>query len=263
MLFPRVIPCLLLRGRGLVKTRRFADPVYVGDPINAIRIFNEKEVDELMLLDIAASAERRGPDLRLLSQVTSECFMPLAYGGGITSTEQMSELFALGIEKVVLNRAAFENAEVVRAGAERFGSQSIVVSIDVRRRLWGGYRVFARNGTQDTGHEPVAFARLMRDLGAGELLLTSIDHDGMREGYDLDLIRSVSSVVDIPVVASGGAGSTADLQKAVEAGASAAAAGSLFVFQGRHRAVLISFPARAELDALFGPQTRMQTVTHP
>jgi imidazole glycerol-phosphate synthase subunit HisF len=245
------MPSLLLRDRGLVKTRCFKDPVYVGDPINAIRIFNDKEVDELLLLDITASLEGRPPDLRLLGQVASECFMPLAYGGGITTIEQIREILALGLEKVVLNTQAERDPELVRRAADRFGSQAIVVSMDARKRLLGGHRLWILGGRKQTPHEPAAFAARMQELGAGELIVNSIDRDGTLAGYDLALLRGVATAVDIPVVAAGGAGSLADFAAAVSTGASAVSAGAFFVFQGPHRAVLISFPRREDLESAF------------
>ena len=253
MMLPRVIPALLLRGRGLVKTERFKKPVYLGDPFNTIKIFNDKEVDELVLLDIAATAEGRGPDIRFLTEACSEAFVPLGYGGGLRTVEQMHELFKLGVEKVIVNSIALDEPSLIRRAADRFGSQSVVVSLDVKRRLLGGYSVWRANGTIDTGLNPVAYAIRMQEAGAGELLLTSIDRDGTFEGYDLDLVREVSKAVDVPVVACGGASSVADLARAVTAGASAVAAGALFVFQRPHRAVLISFPSRSELARAFGP----------
>ncbi len=253
MLIPRVIPSLLLSGNRLVKTTRFDRPVYVGDPVNAIRIFNDKEVDELVLLDIDATVQGRGPNFPLLADIASECFMPLAYGGGLTTVEQMHQLLALGMEKVILNSVAVSNPAVVRAAADRFGSSSVVVSVDVKRKLWGGYRVMSHAGRDDAKLDPVRHAVSMQEAGAGELLLNSVDRDGTLSGYDLDLIRQVSSAVDIPVVAAGGASHPRDFRLAVEAGASAVAAGALFVFQGKHRAVLITFPPRAELEALLRP----------
>jgi len=254
-MIPRVIPTLLLRGAGLVKTERFARPVYLGDPINVIRIFNDKEVDELVLLDITATLAGKEPNFKLLAEVAGECFMPLGYGGGVTTIDQIGQLLSLGIEKVVLNSAAAARPQLVREAATRYGGSTIVVSIDVKRTLLHGNRVFARSGTRNTGKDPVAYARAMEELGAGELLLTSVDRDGTMKGYDLVLIRSVTEAVGIPVVASGGAGSIGDLRRAVvTGGASAAAAGAIFVFQGPHRGVLISFPRRGELDELFGDQ---------
>jgi imidazole glycerol-phosphate synthase subunit HisF len=248
---PRVIPTLLLRGAGLVKTERFKAPVYLGDPINVIRIFNDKEVDELVLLDITASLEGRGPNFKLLTEVATECFMPFGYGGGVTTLGQIAQLLSLGVEKVVLNSAVAARPALVEEAAKRFGSSTIVVSIDVKRVFLRGARVMTRSGTTNTGEDPVAYARRMEALGAGELLLTSIDHEGTMGGYDVDLIHRVTHAVGIPVVAAGGAGSSADLRKAVDAGASAAAAGSIFVFQGPHRGILISFPRRDELETLF------------
>jgi cyclase len=227
--------------------------VYVGDPVNAIRIFNDKEVDELVLLDIDATKEGKGPNFRLLADIASECFMPLAYGGGLTTVEQMHQLLSLGMEKVILNTVAVTDPAVVRAAADRFGSSSVVVSMDVRRKRWGGYRVMSHAGGRDAQVDPVQHAVRMQEIGAGELLLNSIDRDGTLSGYDLDLISQVAPAVDIPVVAGGGASGLRDFRSAVDAGASAVAAGALFVFQGPHRAVLITFPTRAELEALLRP----------
>jgi imidazole glycerol-phosphate synthase subunit HisF len=249
---PRVIPCLLLRNQGLVKTTRFKNPRYVGDPTNAVRIFNDKEVDELVFLDITASSERRPPQFELLARMTSECFMPLCYGGGVRTIADMRRLFAIGIEKVAVNTYAAENPDFVREAAEIFGSSSVIVSIDVKRRLFGKNEVVTMGGKRRTGLDPVAYAATMERQGAGELLLNSVDRDGTMVGYDLDLIRSVSEAVDIPVVACGGAGSILDLGRAIrEGGASAAAAGSMFVFHGPHRAVLITYPSSAELNEAF------------
>lgn len=254
MLIPRVIPSLLLSGNRLVKTTRFERPVYVGDPVNAIRIFNDKEVDELVLLDIDATAEGRGPNLDLLADIASECFMPLAYGGGLSTVEQMGRLLSLGMEKVILNTVAVTNPAMVRAAADHYGSSSIVVSMDVRRKRWGGYRVMSHGGRRYTRTDPVRHAVAMQERGAGELLVTSVDRDGTLSGYDLELIRLVAAAVDIPVVAGGGASGLADFKSAVGAGASAVAAGALFVFQGPHRAVLITFPSRPELEEMFRPR---------
>jgi cyclase len=251
MLITRVIPCLLLKGRGLVKTVRFKEPTYVGDPINAIKIFNEKEVDELVFLDITATLEKRPPPYQVITEIASECFMPLAYGGGIRDMKEIEKIFGLGVEKVCLNTAAVENPDLVREAARAFGSQSIVVSVDVKKSLFGKYEIFTRAGRRRARADLLSHVRRMEELGAGELLLTSIDRDGTRQGYDLDLIARVSEAVGIPVIACGGAGGLPDLTAAVKSGAAAAAAGSLFVFHGRHRAVLISYPSREELDAAF------------
>jgi imidazole glycerol-phosphate synthase subunit HisF len=244
----RVIPCLLLKDKGLVKTVRFKNPKYVGDPINAIRIFNEKEVDELIFLDTTATLESRRPPFKLIATIASECFMPVCYGGGVRRLEDFKELFKVGIEKVAVNSYAVQDPAFVKSAADRFGSQSVVVSIDVKKNLFGKYRVFTHGGRKHTGRDPVTMAVEMEKMGAGELLLNSINRDGTMQGYDIDLVEQVSEAVGIPVIACGGAGKFEDFTAAVtEGGASAVAAGSIFVFQGRHRAVLITYPSRGEL----------------
>ena len=252
MLRTRVIPCLLLRGAGLVKTVRFKDPKYVGDPINAIKIFNDKEVDELILLDISATREGRGPAFSVIEEVASECFMPLAYGGGIRSVEDARCILKLGVEKVVFNSTAWGDPAVLKEATREFGSQAVVASIDVRRKLFGRYEVCIHSGKVGTGMDPLEYARRMEALGVGEIFLNAIDRDGMMQGYDIELIAKVTAAVGIPVIASGGAGSIGDFSAAVLQGrASAVAAGSLFVFHGPHRAVLITYPPRAELERAF------------
>jgi len=251
---PRVIPALLLADGALVKTVRFADPAYVGDPSNAIRIFNDKEVDELALLDIQASRRGTPPDTTLIERLCGECFMPVAYGGGITSVAQMRDIFRCGVEKVILNTAAVESPTLVREASERFGSQAVVGAIDARRRPSAdGWEAFLRNGTRGTGLEPAALAEQLCAAGVGEILLTAIDREGTMAGFDLDLMRSVTTRVGVPVIAHGGAGDVDDLRRAVtEGGASACAAGSMVVYFGRRRGVLINFPSPAELDRAFG-----------
>jgi cyclase len=252
MLIPRVMPCLLLKEGALVKTIKFDQPGYIGDPINAVRIYNEKEVDELIFLDITATVENRQPPLRVLAEIASECFMPVAYGGGVRDLATMETIFKLGIEKIALNSYAVENPAFVRAAADKFGSQSIVVSIDARKN-GARYEVCTRRGKRATGIEPARWAAQVAELGAGEILLTAIDRDGTQAGYDLELIQQVTRAVNIPVIASGGAGKLADFGAAVkQGGASACAAGSVVVYFGRNRAVLINFPARAELEKIFG-----------
>ena len=252
MVRTRVIPCLLLRNMGLVKTRRFKDAVYIGDPINAVRIFNDKEVDELVLLDINATPDGKRLPFDMLAKVASQCFMPLCYGGGVRTVEDMAQLYSIGIEKVALNSQAVKTPTLVRAAADRFGAQSVIVSIDVKKSYFGKYEVVTEGGRKGTGKDPVRWAAEMQAMGAGELFLNSVDRDGMMEGYDLELIRRVTAAVGIPVVACGGAGKLADLSSVVTAGgASAAAAGSLFVFQMPHRAVLINYPSQRDLESLF------------
>lgn len=247
----RVIPCLLLRHGGLVKTRRFKEPKYVGDPLNAVRIFNEKEVDELTFLDITATIEGRGPAFDIIQGIASECFMPFAYGGGISTIEQIREILALGVEKVVINTAAIRNPSLIREAASVFGSQSIVVSIDVRRKLLGRYTVCSEGGRKDEGIDPVLHAQRMQEYGAGELLVTSIDREGTGDGYDVDCIMKIASSVSIPIIANGGASELEHFRRAIAAGAAAVSAGSFFVFYGKHRAVLITYPKRDDLERLF------------
>jgi len=248
---PRIIPCLLLRRHGFVKTKNFRDPIYLGDPINIIRIFNEKEVDEVAILDIEASVQGRPPDVDYLRSLATECFMPLSYGGGIRNVEDARALFRAGFEKVCVNTMAVEKPSLVQELARRFGSSSVIVSIDVKKNWLGRYEVITRSGSKGTGLDPVQAARMAADNGAGEILLTSIDRDGTYLGYDLDLVRRVTAAVGIPVIACGGAGKAKDLVDVIHrGGASAAAAGSLFVFHGPHRAVLINPPSPAEIEAL-------------
>ena len=251
MLRNRIIPCLLMSNGGLVKTVKFKDPKYVGDPINAVRIFNEKEVDELVFLDIGATAQGKGPNYEVLSDIASEAFMPFGYGGGITNIEQVKRLFAIGIEKVILNTVTATNSRLVEEAASLAGSSSVVVSIDVRRNWLGRYTVCVRNGKEDIQRDPVSHALEMERMGAGEILLNSIDRDGTMGGYDLDLIQAVAAAVTVPLVAVGGAGELRHFREAVDRGAAGAAAGSMFVFHGKHRAVLITYPSYPQLTQLF------------
>jgi cyclase len=242
---------LLTEGR-LVKTTRFRDPRYVGDPINAVRIFNDKQVDELVVLDIDATIRGREPDYAAIERIASEAFMPIAYGGGIATAEVASRIIQLGVEKVVVNSAAFHRPQVLSEIAARLGSSTLVVSIDAISRGDGSHEVVTRSATQTTGYEVREFATAMVRAGAGEVFLTSVDRDGTRKGYDLELITRVAGAVEVPVVACGGAGSVEDLALAVhEAGAAAAAAGSLFLFHGPHQAVLITYPSYERRASLF------------
>jgi imidazole glycerol-phosphate synthase subunit HisF len=249
----RVMPCLLLRNDGLVKTVRFKDFSYVGDPINAVRIYNDMEVDELVFLDILATSEGRDPPFKLIAEIAGECFMPLAYGGGVRTVDHMRRLFSSGVEKVILNTAAYDNPGLIGEAASLFGSQAVVVSIDAKRGLFGKYEAVVSDGRRRTGLDPVEYARRVEAAGAGEILITSIDRDGTWEGYDLELTRRVADAVSIPVIASGGAGSVDDIGKAVkEAHASAAALGSMVVFQAKGLGVLIKFPKQADLARVLG-----------
>jgi cyclase len=233
----------------LVKTRRFRESKYVGDPINAVKIFNDKEVDEIAVLDISATRNGREPSFEHVAEIAGEAFMPLAYGGGVRTVGHIERVFEAGAEKVVLNTAAFENPELVTQAAGRYGSQSVVVSLDVKRDWLRRLRVYSRCGGRSTGLDPVTAARRMEEAGAGELLLHNIDREGMYSGYDVELIRSVAEAVGVPVVAVGGARNVDDLAAAVHEGhASAVMAGSMFVFHGPHRAVLINFPEQTILE---------------
>lgn len=248
MLGHRVMPCLLLRNRALVKTVRFKDAAYVGDPINTIRIFNEKEVDELILLDITATTENKRPNFGLIADIAGECFMPLAYGGGVKSLDDFRALFSLGVEKVAVNSAAYADPELISRAAQAFGSQSVIGAVDVKKTFFGKYKVCHHGGRQDGGMGPVEWARRLEGLNAGEILLTSVDRDGTFQGFDLELIGQVARAVGIPVIACGGAGGLEHLGQAVkQAGASAVALGSMVVYQGPHRAVLINYPPPAKL----------------
>ena len=252
MLRARVIPCLLLRNAGLVKTVRFGDAKYVGDPINAVKIFNEKEVDELVVFDIEASKRGAEPNYDLLADIASECFMPVCYGGGVTSVDQALRIVQLGIEKIAVNAAAISNPGLVAELSDVLGAQSVVAGIDVKSDWLGRYRVFDASSGKLTDRSPEAQAEELAHAGAGEIFLNSVDRDGTQEGYDLKLIGKVTKAVSVPVIACGGGGRSEDFVSAVTVGASAVAAGSLFVFQGRHRAVLISYPPYKELERLLG-----------
>ena len=246
----RIIPCLLLDRTGFYKTTRFKNPVYLGDPINILKIFNEKSVDEIAILDIGATPAKRGPNFELLKDLAGECFMPLAYGGGITSVAEMKRLFQIGFEKVILNSVLVDNPGLLAEAAAVFGSQSVVACIDVKRTLFGGYEVVTAGARRKTGRAPADWARELANRGAGEIIVNSVDQDGTLAGYDLDLIKLVTAAVPVPVIASGGARNVQDFTDAVKQGhASACGAGAMFVFQGRHRAVLINVPSEQELDA--------------
>ena len=251
MLQSRIIPCLLLHKNGLVKTVKFQKPKYVGDPINAVKIFNEKEVDELMVIDIDATVENREPHYDQIEDIVSEAFMPVCYGGGITTTEQMRRLFRSGVEKISLSAAAFNNMELVSHAAQQFGSQSILVTLDIKKKWTGKYCLVSNNGKKKYDQDPIQAAMKMEELGAGELIINSVDRDGVGEGYDITYLKQLTDLVNIPVVALGGAGTVEHLRSVIiEGGVSAAAAGSMFVFHGRHRAVLISYPTHDNIQEL-------------
>lgn len=252
MLRPRIIPSLLLHENGLVKTVNFKAPKYVGDPINAVKIFNEKQVDELVFFDIDATVLNREPDYSLIEKLANQSRMPLCYGGGVKTVKQAQKIFSLGIEKIALSSAVIQNPNIVTQIAERVGSQSVIVVLDVKKKLFGGYEVYTHNGKKATGINPIKFAQELESLGAGELVINSIDQDGIMKGYDLNLIEKVVENITIPVTVLGGAGSLKDIETVIEKnGVIGVAAGSLFVFRGPYKAVLINYPNQKEKNNLF------------
>ncbi len=252
MISYRVIPVLLLSNRGLVKTRKFRKPVYVGDPINAIKIFNEKEVDELVFLDIDASKKGRSPDFKLLEQIASECFMPLGYGGGIKNFEDVKKILSIGIEKVIFNTAAYNSPTLIIQTAKEVGNQSVVVSIDYKKNMIGSPKLFSHSNTKTPSMSIPEYSKYIQDLGAGEIILHCVDRDGEMNGYDLDMIKQITSSLEIPVVACGGAGNINHFIEAVKIShASAVAAGSMFVFHGPLKGVLINYPSQEKLKTIF------------
>jgi cyclase len=246
-----IIPVLLLKGQGLYKTVKFKDPKYLGDPINAVKIFNDKEVDELCFLDITATNEGKEPNYKAISEIASECFMPLSYGGGISKFEHARILFSIGIEKIILSSSIHTNPKLVEELSAHYGAQSVVVCIDVKKNIFGKYEVYSHSGKRNTGKDPLKLALEVQKLGAGELIVNSIDRDGTMSGYDIELISNIANKLEIPVVACGGASCLNDFTKVVNEGkANAVAAGSLFVFHGKHKAVLISYPTSKQLKEL-------------
>ncbi len=252
MLRPRIIPCLLVHQRGLVKTVQFANPKYVGDPINAVKIFNEKESDELVVLDIDATANGAEPDFTMIAQLAAECRMPLCYGGGVKSAAQARRIISLGVEKVAVSSAAVDNPHVLSEIAQEIGSQSVVVVLDVRKATKGaGYELWTHNGRRKSTQSPLTIAAEAEALGAGEIVINSIDRDGMMKGYDLPLAKTARRATTLPLTVLGGAGSLADIGQLIQScGVVGAAAGSLFVFKGMYKAVLINYPTNAQKEEL-------------
>ena len=249
MLRTRIIPALLLRNESLIKTERFGKFTYIGDPCNTVRIFNELEVDELIFLDITATKEKRQPNYGLLADIANECFMPLTYGGGVTTFEQAQRILSIGFEKISLNNACVRNPQLVTQLSEHFGAQAIIASIDVKKNLFGKYQVMTLNGKQSVGKDPVVYAKELEALGAGEILLTSIEREGTWQGFDVELVKKVADAVDIPVIAQGVAGNIEHIADVVKQGnASAVALGSMVVFQKQGMGVLVNFPERSALE---------------
>jgi len=251
MLRPRLIPCLLVRNKGLVKTVKFQPYKYVGDPINAVKIFNEKEADELIVLDIDATSNRSGPDFMMIQKLAAECRMPLCYGGGVKTVDEAKRIIGLGVEKVAISSAALENPKLISLIAAEIGSQSVVVVLDVKKSIFGKYEVYTHNGQNSTGRSPIEIAQQAEKLGAGEIVINSIDLDGQMNGYDLDLATKVRGAIRLPMSLLGGAGSLADIKRLVNVcGVVGAAAGSLFVFKGSYRAVLINYPDQSQKESM-------------
>ncbi len=251
MLRPRIIPCLLVHNKGLVKTVNFKNPKYVGDPINAVRIFNEKFVDELMVLDIDATVQNREPDYQMIEFLAAECRMPLSYGGGVKTVVQAQRIFSLGVEKIAMSSSVVDNPNLITEMAEQVGTQSVVAVVDVKKKLLGGYEVYTHNGRVNSKKDPVNFVCELERLGAGEIVINSIDNDGVMKGYDLSLVDKVRSATSLPITVLGGAGSLNDVGALIKKhGLIGAAVGSLFVFKGVYKAVLINYPSPTEKDAL-------------
>lgn len=251
MLKHRVIPCLLLQNGGLVKTMKFTNPKYIGDPINAIRIFNAKEVDEIMVLDITASKEQKEPNYELIEQFAGELFMPLCYGGGIRNLDQAKRLFSMGVEKICLQTAVLTDLNLITQLSDQFGNQSVLISIDVKKNWRGKYQMYSSALGKLMAQPWMDFLQEAVAAGAGEVVINAVDRDGMMQGMEIDLIHEASSAISVPLIAVGGVGSLADIKAATDAGASAVSAGAFFVFQGPHRAVLITYPQYQELTKLF------------
>jgi imidazole glycerol-phosphate synthase subunit HisF len=244
----RVIPVLLLDNDGLYKTKSFKNPVYIGDPINAVKLFNDKEVDELIIIDYTARAERREINYQFIEEIVSEAFMPICYGGAIDNMQQCEKLIKLGVEKICLNFAAANNPPLIGELAQRYGSQSVVASVDIRRNLLVQASVYISRGTEKIKTDPVEYCKQLADAGAGELLVTNIDREGTKKGYDLEILKKISDAVTIPVIANGGAASLSDMLAAIKKGhASAVAAGSMFVFYGKLDGILINYPSQEML----------------
>ncbi len=252
MLRPRIIPSLLIHENGLVKTVNFKNPKYVGDPINAVKIFNEKAVDELAIFDIDATVLGKEPNYSLIERLASQSMMPLCYGGGVKTVEQAQRIFSLGIEKIALSSAVLQNPKLITEISDRVGAQSVIVVLDVKKKLLGGYEVYTHNGKKTIGINPFKFVEEAQKLGAGEIVINSIDKDGVMKGYDMDLIAKVREKISLPMTVLGGAGSMSDVEKVIEKhGVIGVAAGSLFVFKGPYKAVLINYPTQLEKNKIF------------
>lgn len=251
MIQKRVIPCLLLHRGGLHKTEKFKSPTYIGDPLNAIKIFNEKEVDELMFLDIDASVHGKDPAYKMIEDIASECFMPLCYGGGVKNVDQMKKIFAIGVEKISISTQAVLNPNLINEAANIFGRQSVIVTIDIKKDFWGKRKVYIYNGKKNTNLNPLEFVRHVESLGAGEIVINSVDNDGVMKGYDINFLHEIKAITKVPIIALGGAGSLNHIKEVLEKSkVDAVACGSMFVYQGPLKGVLISYPSNKKIKEL-------------
>ena len=252
MLRPRIIPSLLVHKNGLVKTVKFKNSKYVGDPINAVRIFNEKEVDELAVFDIDATVLGNEPNYHLIGKLANQSRMPLCYGGGVKTVDHVQRIFSLGVEKIALSSSVLHNPSLISEIAKKFGSQSVIIVLDIKNKIFGGYEIYTHNGNQSTGIDPVSFAIKAQELGAGEIIVNSIDKDGTMSGFDMKLISKIREFISIPFTVLGGAGDLSDIENVIkEHGIIGVAAGSLFIFKGKYKAVLINYPPRDEKEKIF------------
>lgn len=243
MLYKRIIPCLQLLDNALVKTTQFNNYKYIGDPINTVKIFNELEVDELCLIDIRATLNKHIPNYKILSEIANECFMPLSYGGGIKNSDEAKKILSIGFEKIILNSSVFENPNLITEIAKHSGSQSVIVAIDIKRNFWGNLKVYSNSGTKRENTSPIEWSKFVEELGAGEILLTSIDREGTWKGFDIDLINQICDNTSVPVIANGGAGCINDISIVLnQSKASAVAVGSMVVYQQKDMGVLVNFP---------------------
>jgi imidazole glycerol-phosphate synthase subunit HisF len=253
MLQKRIIPCLLLHKGGLYKTEKFRKPTYIGDPINAIKIFNEKEVDELMFLDIDASVQNKEPNYKMIEDIASECFMPLCYGGGVKTVEQMKKIYSLGVEKISISCQSILNPLLIKEAASIFGNQSVIVTIDIKKDFWGKKKVFINNGKKNTKLDPLEFIKQVEILGAGEIVINSCDNDGVMQGFDCELLKEIKLNTKVPIIALGGAGNLNHIKEVFKvANVDAVACGSMFVYQGALKGVLISYPSYEKIQELLG-----------
>lgn len=253
MLQKRVIPCLLLHKNGLYKTEKFKKPTYIGDPINAIKIFNEKEVDELIFLDIDASKEKKEPNYKMIEDIAGECFMPLCYGGGVKTIEQMKKIYALGVEKISLSSQAVLNPMFIKEATNIFGTQSVIITLDIKKDFWGKRKIYIYNGTKNTKLDPIEFIKYIELFGVGEIVINSINNDGMMNGYDIEFLKEVKLNTKVPIVALGGAGNFEHIEEVINiSNVDAVACGSLFIYQGPLKGVLIHYPSYEKIQEILG-----------